>query len=271
MSTTDAAAAPSVAPVLELRAVSKHFGGVVAVDRVSIEVRPDEVVGLVGNNGAGKSTLMRMVSGVHAPDSGDVLVSGERVRFHGPRDARSWGIEPVPQELALARHLSVAANIFLGREITKGVGPFRVLDKKAMARRSEDLVESFGIHIPNLRVRVHDLSGGQQQGVAIGRAVAWGSRLVVLDEPTAALGIHETEQVEESIRSMRGTGVSVLLVSHQLDQVFRVADRVYVLRRGQLVGQRRTADADPDEVVGMITGTQQGDATEPVSNPGGGS
>jgi simple sugar transport system ATP-binding protein len=253
---------PAVAPVLELRTVSKHFGGVLAVDRVSLEVRPDEVVGLVGNNGAGKSTVMRMVSGVHTPDSGEVRISGKPVRFHGPRDARSLGIEPVPQELALARHLSVAANIFLGREITKGLGPFRVLDKKAMARRSEELVEGFGIHIPNLRVRVHDLSGGQQQGVAIGRAVAWGSRLIVLDEPTAALGIHETAQVEETIRGMRGSGVAVLLVSHQLDQVFRVADRVYVLRRGRLVGQRRTAEADPDQVVGMITGTQQEDSTE---------
>lgn len=265
MSTTGDAAATEVAPVLELQTVSKHFGGVLAVDRVSLEVRPDEVVGLVGNNGAGKSTVMRMVSGVHTPDSGEVRLSGKPMHFHGPRDARAWGIEPVPQELALARHLSVAANIFLGREMTKGFGPFRVLDKKAMARRSAELVEGFGIHIPNLRARVHDLSGGQQQGVAIGRAVAWGSRLIVLDEPTAALGIHETAQVEETIRGMRGTGVSVLLVSHQLDQVFRVADRVYVLRRGRLVGQRRTAEADPDEIVGMITGTQREDAADLAS------
>lgn len=253
--------------VLELRGVSKHFGGVVAADEVSLRVRPNEVVGLVGNNGAGKSTVMRMVSGVHAPDSGQVLLSGRGVSLHGPRDARSWGIETVPQELALARHLSVAANIFLGREITRGLGPLRVLNKKAMARRAAELVEGFGIHIPNLQVRVHDLSGGQQQGVAIGRAVAWGSRLIVLDEPTAALGIHETAQVEETVRGMRSSGVSVLLVSHQLDQVFRVADRVYVLRRGRLVGERRVAEADPDEVVGLITGTREDDRLAQEGSP----
>src|SRR5487761_1730264 len=242
------------APALELRDVSKHFGGVHAAVGISLHVRRGEVVALVGNNGAGKSTIMRMISGVHAPDTGEILIAGQRVRFRGPRDARELGIEAVPQDLALTTHLSVAANIFLGREVTKGWGPLRILDKKTMKRRSRDLIEGFGIHIPNLAARVYDLSGGQQQGIAIGRALAWGSRLIVLDEPTAALGIHETTLVERTIRSMRDSGVSILLVSHNLDQVFRVSDRVYVLRRARLVGERVTARTRADEIVSLITG-----------------
>jgi simple sugar transport system ATP-binding protein len=248
------AAAADEAPVLELRRVSKHFGGVHAVVDVSLHVGRGEVVALVGNNGAGKSTIMRMISGIHVPDSGEILITGRRVRFHGPRDARELGIETVPQELALSTHLSVAANIFLGREVTRGWGPFRILDKRTMKRRSQELIRGFGIHIPNLGARVYDLSGGQQQGVAIGRALAWGSRMVVLDEPTAALGIHETARVERTIASMRDSGVSILLVSHNLDQVFRVSDRIYVLRRARLVGERVTAQAREDDIVSLITG-----------------
>ena len=255
-STRDGPGAPgaAAAPALELRGVTKHFGGVLAVAGVSLAVHPGEVVALVGNNGAGKSTIMRMISGVHPPDSGEILVAGRVVRFQGPRGARDFGIEPVPQELALARHLSVTANIYLGREITKGWGPFRLLDKRAMKQRSRDLIEGFGIDIPDHGARVHDLSGGQQQGVAIGRAMAWGSRLVLLDEPTASLGVRETARVEQTIRSMRDAGVAALLVSHNVDQIFRVTDRVYVLRRGHLVGERATSEVGPDEVVSLITG-----------------
>jgi ABC-type sugar transport system ATPase subunit len=241
-------------PILELRNVTKRFGGVVAVAGLSMEVAQGEVVALVGNNGAGKSTVMRMVCGVHQPDAGEMLVSGARVRFRSPREARAHGIEAVPQELALAGYLSVAANIFLGREMAWGRGPLAPLSRRKMRARAGELVTSFGVHIPDMSVRVRDLSGGQQQGVAISRAMAWGSRLVVLDEPTAALGVHETGQVEEAIGRTSGHGAGVLLVSHQLDQVFRVADRVYVLRRGELVGHRRTADSSPDEVVSLITG-----------------
>ncbi len=241
-------------PVVELRHVSKRFGGVHAVVDASLHVGKGEVVALVGNNGAGKSTIMRMISGIHAPDSGEIIVAGRRVRLHGPRDARELGIETVPQELALTTHLSVAANIFLGREVTRGWGPLRILDKKTMKQRSQELIRGFGIHIPDLGARVYDLSGGQQQGVAIGRALAWGSRMIVLDEPTAALGIEETARVERTITTMRDGGVSVLLVSHNLDQVFRVADRVYVLRRGHLVGERVIAQTNEDDLVSLITG-----------------
>jgi simple sugar transport system ATP-binding protein len=240
--------------VVELSHVSKNFGGVHAVVDVSLRVGRGEVVALVGNNGAGKSTIMRMISGIHSPDSGEVLVAGQRVRFHGPRDARELGIETVPQELALTTHLSVAANIFLGREVTRGWGPVRILDKKRMKQRSQELIRGFGIHIPDLGARVYDLSGGQQQGVAIGRALAWGSRMILLDEPTAALGIEETARVERTVKSMRDEGVTVMLVSHNLDQVFRVADRVYVLRRGHLVGERVIAQTNEDDLVSLITG-----------------
>lgn len=251
----DGAATRAGTPVIELREVRKHFGGVLAVDDVSLHAEVGEVVALVGNNGAGKSTTMRMISGVHSPDSGDILVQGTKVHFQGPRDARELGIEHVPQELALAGHLSVTANIYLGREIMKGWGPFRILDKREMKEKSRSLIAGFGIDIPNMAARVHDMSGGQQQGVAIGRAMAWGSRLIVLDEPTAALGVRETAKVEQIITELRGHGVAVILVSHNLDQVFRVADRIYVLRRGALVGERVASRVDPDEVVALITGT----------------
>jgi ABC-type sugar transport system ATPase subunit len=257
------------APILELRDVTKRFGGVVAIADLSLHVAEGEVVALVGNNGAGKSTVMRMVCGVHAPDTGEILVSGQRVRFRSPREARAHGIEAVPQELALAGYLSVAANIFLGREIAWGRGPLAPLNRRKMRARAGELVTSFGVHIPDMGMRVRDLSGGQQQGVAISRAMAWGSRLVVLDEPTAALGVHETAQVEEAIGRMSSHRAGVLLVSHQLDQVFRVADRVYVLRRGQLVGHRRTADSSPDEVVSLITGSGAGPQPGTLPEPGG--
>lgn len=259
-------------PVVELRNVSKHFGGVHAVVDVSLQVDKGEVVALVGNNGAGKSTIMRMISGIHVPDSGDMLVSGNRVRFRGPREAREAGIETVPQELALTTHLSVAANIFLGREVTRGWGPLQILDKKTMRQRSQELIRGFGIHIPDLGARVYDLSGGQQQGVAIGRALAWGSRMILLDEPTAALGIEETAQVERTVKSMRDEGVTVMLVSHNLDQVFRVADRVYVLRRGHLVGERIIAQTSEDDLVALITGLRgHGAGNRPGHDSPGGS
>ncbi|MFT4067786.1 ATP-binding cassette domain-containing protein [Paraburkholderia sp.] len=247
-------------PLLQLRNVSKRFGGVVAVNDVSLDLYAGEVVALVGNNGAGKSSIMRLIFGLHAPDDGTVVLDGEPVRFRGPRDARERGIESVPQELALAGHLSVAANIFLGREITRGFGPFRILDKRAMRARAEELVTSFGIHIPDMSDRVFNMSGGQQQGVAIARATAWGSRIVVLDEPTAALGPAETARVERTILRLKEAGLAVILVSHDLEQVFRVSDRIAVMRRARCVAQIETADSSTDQVVALITGSSLGAA-----------
>lgn len=261
---TDAQPAPGRAPasgstpLLQLRNVTKRFGGVTAVEDVSLDIDAGEVVALVGNNGAGKSSIMRLVFGLHAPDSGTVVLDGQPVRFKGPRDARERGIESVPQELALAGHLSVAANIFLGREITRGVGPFRILDKRAMRDRAQELVNGFGIHIPDMSNRVFNMSGGQQQGVAIARATAWGSRIVVLDEPTAALGPAETARVERTITCLKESGLAVLLVSHDLEQVFRVSDRIAVMRRARCVAQLHTANTSADEIVALITGTSPG-------------
>ncbi|MHB1782567.1 MAG: ATP-binding cassette domain-containing protein [Acidimicrobiales bacterium] len=240
--------------MLELQDVEKHFGGVHAVAGVSLQVRKGEVVALVGNNGAGKSTIIHMSSGVYPPDSGTVMVSGRAVRMRSARDARDLGIELVPQELALAKHLSATANIFLGREMTRRFGPVRLLDKRSMRKRGAELIEGFGIHIPSLAARVFDMSGGQQQGVAIARALAWGSQMVLLDEPTAALGIEETARVEQTIRQMRANNVAILLVSHNLDQVFRVSDRIYVLRRGRIEGHVKTNETNESDVVALITG-----------------
>jgi len=250
-STATADAPPAM---LELRKVHKHFGGVQAVADASLCVNAGEVVALVGNNGAGKSTIIHICSGVYAPDRGEVRVSGQVAHMRSARDARDLGIELVPQELALAKHLSATANIFLGREVTKWFGPVRLLDKRAMRDRGKALIEGFGIHIPSLASRVFDMSGGQQQGVAIARALAWGSPVVLLDEPTAALGIAETERVEQTVRQMRENGVAILLVSHNLDQVFRLADRIYVIRRGQVVGHLARQDATEPAVVALITG-----------------
>lgn len=246
------------APVFEMDKICKHYGGVHAAVDISIALRSGEVVALVGNNGAGKSTVLKIASGVIEPDSGKLYLYGKPIEMHGPRDARALGMETVPQELALAPHLSVAANMFLGREITRGWGPFRILNKSLMRKRTAELIGGFGIHIPDFGARVFDLSGGQQQGVAIGRALAWGSRVIVLDEPTAALGIEETARVESTLLRMREAGVATLLVSHNLDQVFRVSNRIYVMRRGRVVGERATAETSPDEIVALITGVASG-------------
>ncbi|MDA8300002.1 MAG: ATP-binding cassette domain-containing protein [Actinomycetota bacterium] len=255
---TNATAQQEQAPVFHMEKICKHFGGVQAAIDVSIALRAREVVALVGNNGAGKSTVLRIASGVIEPDSGKLYLDGKQIELHGPREARALGMETVPQELSLAPHLSVAANMFLGREVVRGWGPLRILNKSLMRRRTAELIGGFGIHIPNLDGRVFDLSGGQQQGVAIGRALAWGSRVVILDEPTAALGIEETARVESTLLKMREAGVGVLLVSHNLDQVFRVSDRIYVLRRGRIVGERMTNATTADEIVALITGATTG-------------
>ena len=246
------------APVFRMDKICKHYGGVQAAVDISLELRASEVVALVGNNGAGKSTVLRIASGVVEADSGKLYLDGKPIELHGPRDARALGMETVPQELSLAPHLSVSANMFLGREIVRGWGPFRILNKSLMRRRTAELIGGFGIHIPDLGARVFDLSGGQQQGVAIGRALAWGSRVIVLDEPTAALGIEETARVEATLIRMREAGVALLLVSHNLDQVFRVSDRIYVLRRGRIVGERMTKATTADEIVALITGATAG-------------
>lgn len=258
---TAPSATPDTTPVLELRKVSKHFGGVAACDRVDLEVGAGEVVALVGHNGAGKSTILRMVSGVQQPDEGEILMNGQPVRLRSVRDARARGIETVPQELALAPKLNVAANVFLGREEIARPRFFRFLARRAMEIEARRLISSLGVQIPNLRAKVSSLSGGQRQGVAIARALSWGRTVVVLDEPTAALGVHETEEVEKIVVHMKGLGLGILLVSHDLDQVFRVADRVYVLYHGRIVGSTQPSESTREAVLALITSGNAGEGT----------
>jgi simple sugar transport system ATP-binding protein len=228
---------------------------VVALQGITLDVGAGEIVALVGDNGAGKSTVVNCVAGVHPPTSGEILVEDEPVRFTGPLDARRLGIDVVFQDLALASAQPGSMNMFLGRELV--TGPLRRLDRGAMVVQTQTLLDELDVRIDDPRQTVRELSGGQRQGIAIARAAHWAQRVVVMDEPTAAMGVAETERVEELIRRMRDRGRAILLVSHSLDQVFRLADRVCVLRRGTQVGIRRTRETTGDEVVAMITGLRK--------------
>ncbi|GAA1624592.1 ATP-binding cassette domain-containing protein [Kribbella alba] len=253
---TTAVADPSVPP-LRLIGLAKHFGGVVAVRRFDLEVAAGEIVALVGDNGAGKSTLVKMISGLYKPSEGEIWLGGEQVSFTDASDARRKGVEVVYQDLALVDDQPVYMNMFLGRELVKG--PLRLLDRKRMARETQTLVDTLDVRIPSARVTISALSGGQRQGIAICRATHWASSLVLMDEPTAALGVAETAKVEELILRLRERGAAVLVVSHNLDQVFRIADRIAVLRRGNQIGTRVTAETHKNEIVSMITGLQEAD------------
>lgn len=245
-------------PALSLSKIRKEFGGVVAINEFSLDVRRGEVVALVGDNGAGKSTLIKMVSGVYQPTSGDICLDGHQVKLSDPSAARDLGVEVVHQDLAIADQQPVFMNMFLGRELV--TGPLRRLDKKAMARQTQQLVDELDVQIPSARTTIRSLSGGQRQGVAISRATHWAKNLVLMDEPTAALGVAETGKVEELIVRLRERNLAILIVSHNLDQVMRLSDRVTVLRRGTQIGTRTTATTDKNEIVSMITGLQAADA-----------
>jgi ABC-type sugar transport system ATPase subunit len=240
--------------VMRLEKVGKDFGAVTALRETSLDVRAGEVMAIVGDNGAGKSTMMKIIAGVHQPSRGQVFLNGEAVRMTDPSVARRHGIEVVYQDLALADQQTVYMNVFLGRELTRG--PFRRLDRKRMARESKQMIDELDVRIPSVNSRVRDLSGGQRQGVAIGRAAHWATQLVLMDEPTAALGVQETRRTEELIMRMRERGRGIIIVSHSLDQVFRIADRICVLRRGENVGLFDTAETTGDEIVSTITGLQ---------------
>jgi len=239
-------------PLLRIERLRREFGAVVALEEVTLDVDPGDIVALVGDNGAGKSTVVKCIAGVYPPTAGQILLEGQPVRFSSPLDARGEGIEAVFQDLALADAQPVYMNMFLGRELVKG--PLRRLDREAMVTETQTLLDELDVRIDSPRATIRDLSGGQRQGVAIARAVQWAQRLVLMDEPTAALGVAETRRVEEVIRRMRDSGRAILMVSHSLDQVFRLADRVCVLRRGRQVGIRRTSETTGDEIVAMITG-----------------
>ena len=247
-----AVSAPSGTPLVRIDGVGKEFGAIVALEEVDLDVRAGEIVAVVGDNGAGKSTLIKLIAGVHQPTRGEILLDGEAVRLANPNDSRRHGIEVVFQDLALADNQPVYMNLFLGRELVRG--PLRRLDRGRMAAETSALLDELDIRVPSARVPIRALSGGQRQGVAIARATRWGERLILMDEPTAALGVQETARVEDTILRMRERGKAILIVSHSLDQVFRISDRICVLRRGRQVGVRTTAETDGDEIVAMITG-----------------
>ena len=242
----------AASPILSLAGVRKEFGGLVALDGVDLEVRRGEIVAIVGDNGAGKSTLLKIIAGVHQPTSGSIRLDGRDVHLSNPAAARRYGIEVVYQDLALAPEQPVYMNLFLGRELRRP--PFGFLDRKRMARETRELLSELDINLPSARAAVSRLSGGQRQGIAIARATHWGDRLILMDEPTAALGVQETARVEELIVRLRERDKAIVIVSHDLSQVMRIADRVCVLRRGQYVGSRQVADIDGEQVVAMITG-----------------
>jgi D-xylose transport system ATP-binding protein len=243
-------------PVVALRGISKRYGSVEALSGVDLEILPGEIVALVGDNGAGKSTLAKVIAGAHEPTEGQVLVDGQPCTLSTPSDAKALGIETVYQGLGLLENLTVAGNIYLGRELRRLVGgrstPF--LDRGTMNRRAgEMLAEQGATRIPAGRP-VGALSGGQRQMVAITRAAGWGSKLIIMDEPTAALGVQESLMVLKLMTRLRQRGVAVLVISHNMEHVFAVADRIAVLRRGRNAGTVRAADSSPDEVVRLIVG-----------------
>ncbi|MDK2897235.1 MAG: ribose transport system ATP-binding protein [Candidatus Atribacteria bacterium] len=244
-------------PLLEVKNIVKRFGGLVAVNRVSMEVYPGEVVALLGDNGAGKSTLIKVVSGVYPPDEGEIYFEGKEVKINNPMDAIQLGIETIYQDLALAENLNVYSNIFLGREkLKKWLGLVSVLDHDYMHDESKKVLDRLGIEIPSLKNKIKMLSGGQRQSVAISRSIYWKAKLLIMDEPTAALGVAEQRKVLDLVRTLKDQGVGVIIISHQLYDVFQVADRMIVLRRGEKVGERITKDTNSDEIVGLMVGAE---------------
>jgi simple sugar transport system ATP-binding protein len=251
----DAVKEPS--PVIEARQITKRYGALTALQDVDLSIRPAEVVGLVGDNGAGKSTLVKILSGALAPTAGQLLIDGREAVLHSPLDARREGIETVYQDLALAPDLSVAENLFIGREL-KRHGPLGVLgalDRRAMNRHAREQLERLRIRIDSVTDRADSLSGGQRQAIAVARSVAWGKRVILMDEPTAALGVEEQQKVAQLIDEVRRNGTPVLLISHNIPQVHEICDRVVVLFHGRVVADLPTAAADVEELVMWITGT----------------
>jgi len=239
--------------VLELSGISKHFGAIQALTDVSLALQAGEVVGLMGDNGAGKSTLVKIVAGNFPPSGGTLTMAGRKVAFHKPTDAREAGIEIVYQDLALCDNLTAAENVFLGRELLRAFGPLRVLDYRTMFKRAGELFAELKSET-RPRDLVRRMSGGQRQAVAIARTRLAEPKLVLMDEPTAAISVRQVAEVLNLIRRLREAGIAVVLISHRMPDVFAVADRIVVLRRGQKVADKAIAQSSPEEVTGLITG-----------------
>jgi len=247
--TADSPSSAETTPLVELRNIRVAFGGIHAVDDVSVDLYAGEVVGLVGGNGAGKSTLMHTLSGAHPADSGEIRINGHPVVIHNPRDARHHGVEVIYQRLALADNIDAAGNVFLGREKLTRAG---ALDDSAMAADTAKVIQRLNPHFKNLKTPVRSLSGGQRQSVAIARAVYFNAKILIMDEPTAALGPAETEQVRDLIKQLKSEGIGIFLISHDIHDVFDLSDRISVMMTGRLVGTVDKLDVTKDEVLAMI-------------------
>lgn len=239
--------------VLELRNISKRYGAIQALNNVSLAIEPGEVVGLMGDNGAGKSTLVKVIAGNFAPTSGDVFISDQRMVFHKPLDAQKAGIEVVYQDLAICNNMSAASNVFLGREPTRKIGLIKIVDYAFMRKRSAELFARLKSET-RPRDLVHKMSGGQRQAVAIARTLLSDAKIVLMDEPTAAISVRQVAEVLNLIRQLSDHGIAVVLISHRMPDVFDVASKVVVLRRGELVANKKASASSPEEITGLITG-----------------
>jgi simple sugar transport system ATP-binding protein len=253
-----AAPVTPVAAPLAVRGVGKSYGGVHAVTDVTLEFPAGTVTAIVGDNGAGKTTLIKMLSGVVSPDKGTVEVDGAPIRFASPRVAHEVGIETVHQDLALADYRDVAENLFMGRELTHRIGPFGILAVERMRAETAKALDDLDVKVPSVRQQVRRLSGGQRQAIAIGRAVHWGSRVLIMDEPLAALGLHESARVQELIERLSGRGLTQIVVSHNLDHVFRLASRIAVMRQGRLVGVLEASATNHEQILRLVAGLGSG-------------
>jgi len=253
-------------PLLEVKNITKRFGGLVAVDNVNMKVFPGEVIGILGDNGAGKSTLIKVISGVYHADAGKIYFNNQMIRINNPMEALRIGIETIYQDLALAENLNVYSNIFLGREkLKKYLGFINVLDHDYMLNESKQVLNRLDIQIPSLRNKIINLSGGQRQAVAISRSIYWDAKLLIMDEPTAALGVVEQEKVLNLVKTLSSQGVSVIVISHQMRDVFSVASRLIVMRRGKKVAERITKKTTHEEIVGLIVGSVEADSKQKSS------
>jgi len=244
-------------PLLEARKISKYFGAVTALQDVDLKLHPGEVLGVVGDNGAGKSTLMKVLSGLHPPSAGSLVFDGEPVHFTSPASARRRGIEMVYQDLALAGNMNIAENIYLGREPKRKMlgGLISLFDHKAGLRMAEEHLENLKIHVKSVEQKVEELSGGQRQAVAIARSIAFKARVVIMDEPTAALAIKEVGKVLDLINGLKDRGISVVIISHRMDDIFYVCDRVMALYHGRNFAEAELKETSRSEVIGWIMGT----------------
>jgi len=245
--------------ILRTEALTKRYGGVHALEAADFVLHDGEHVAIVGDNGAGKSTFVRQITGVEQPSSGKIFFDGAEVSFRNPIEARDHGIETVFQNLALADDLDVPSNLFLGREQTYfNLGPFSILNERSMTRKAVEALQSTGVKIPDVKNKIRNMSGGQRQCVAISRAATFASKLIIMDEPTAALGVQETAQVENIIRGLKERGIPLILISHNLRQVLDLVDQVWVWRRGRIVGAVDRDKTDGNEIVSLITGVKAG-------------